>query len=225
MMSWRKRRLRVTLLTGSWLFALAAAVGTAVLASPAGAEETTVRATAATSTSSLKPARPYWLELTVAQREALAPLADDWERLDSQTKKKWVVIGNRYPRMQPDEQTRTRDRMREWAMLTPEQRRVARDSFSRIQSMPPEQRAEMLRKYQELPAEKRKALTSEGLATKPLVVSKSMSRTTSRRTELREGAKVRNPAVAAQKSASPIAARPKVPPAAAPLAAPAATAP
>jgi hypothetical protein len=169
------------------------------------------RAASATSPL-LVPARPYWPELTVAQRQALAPLTEDWERLDVQTKKKWVEIANRYPKMRPDEQARTSERMREWALLTPEQRRVARDSFARIRAMPPEQRAEILRKYQELPPERKQALTTEGQATKPLVVPKQMAAPAQvpRRTQIREGAKVGNPAVAAQKSASPMAAPPHV---------------
>ena len=149
---------------------------------------------------------PYWPELTPPQREALKPLADDWERLDFQTKKKWVEIANRYPKMSPEEQGHTRDRMREWALLTPDQRRVARDSFARIRAMPPEQRAAMLRKYQELPPERRQALATEGRAAKPLVVPKALpsSAPVPRRTQIREGANDHNPALAARKSASPI---------------------
>lgn len=171
---------------------------------------------AAPAAAIVKPARPYWIELPLAQREALAPLADDWEHLDFQTKKKWVEIANRYPRMSADEQSRTQQRMREWARLTPEQRRVARDSFARIRSMNPEQRADMLRKYQELPPERREALTSQGQASKGIVVPKPVPAAVERRVQIREGAKVRNPAVAAQKSASPLVA-PARPPVKAPV--------
>ena len=163
-------------------------------------------ATATPSPARLQPARPYWIELTTAQREALAPLSQDWERLDLQTKMKWVEIANRYPRMNPDEQARTQQRMREWALLTPDQRRVARDSFARIRQMNPEQRADLLRKYRELPAEKRQALVTQGQANKAIVVPKPPTTPVPRRTELNEGAKVRNPAIAAQKAASPLVA-------------------
>lgn len=173
----------------------------------------TSRATPVT-TPPLVPARPYWPELTIAQRQALAPLAGDWEHLDVQTKKKWVEIANRYPKMHPEEREHTSERMREWASLTPDQRRVARDSFARIRAMPPEQRAEMLRKYQELSPERKQALATEGRATRPLIVPKQMPAPAPvpRRTQIREGAKVRNPALAAEKSASPMAARPHVEP-------------
>ena len=149
-----------------------------------------------------KTARPYWVELSTPQREALAPLAGEWERLDSQHKKKWVEIARRYPKMKPEEQQHTQDRMREWATLTPDQRRIARDSFARVQALPPEKRAEMLQKYRELPPEKKEALTAEGQATKALVTTKAAIRPSSRRNQLREGANIPNPAVAAQKGAA-----------------------
>jgi hypothetical protein len=217
----RKRRLRLTLRSSLGLTAVVSAFALGAVRAQEPARASGAATTSATQ--ALKPARPYWPELTQAQRQALAPLSEDWERLDFQTKKKWVEIANRYPKMQPDEQSRTRDRMREWALLTPEQRRVARDSYARIRALPPEQRAEILRKYRELSDEKRQALATEGRAVKPLVVPKPMpAEPVSRRLQIREGASVRNPAVAAQKSAGPIAApvqptAPKaVPPAATP---------
>ena len=156
--------------------------------------------------SSLPSARPYWVELTGPQRDALMPLADDWERLDLQTKKKWVEIADRYPRMQPDEQARSRQRMREYARLTPEQRRTARDTFTRVRAMNADQRADLLRKYQELPPERKQALTTEGQANRMIVVPRPLpSLPAPKRSELSEGARVR-PAVAAQKSANPIVA-------------------
>ena len=108
---------------------------------------------------------------------------------------------------------------------------MARDSFVRVRSMNPEQRADMLRKYQDLPQEKKQALTTQGQASKGLVVPKAVpSAPVARRVELREGASVRNPALAAQKGANPIVApavRPKAPepPAAPPPAPPSSPAP
>lgn len=197
------RRERLAMSVGSLVLAIGAVIaassGLATEAPPAPARATP-------PSSSFRPARPYWIELPQAQRQALAPLADDWEHLDLQTKKKWVEIANRFPKMSPDEQGRSQQRMREWARLTPEQRRTARDSFERIRAMNPEQRAEMLRKYQELPPERRQALTARGQANKGIVVPKPVPAPAERRVQIREGAKVRNPAVAAQKSNSAIVA-------------------
>ena len=205
MTAMRKRRLRVAAFIGLLASALSLA-GPLRAADAPSRDSSTVKSIAgsvvppASATPALKPARPYWIELTIAQRQALAPLTDDWERLDGQTKKKWVEIANRYPKMKSDEQQHTQERMREWAMLTPEQRRVARDSFARVRAMPPEQRAEMLRKYRELPDEKKHELATQSQA-KMLVVPKPQATPSARRVQLSEGAKVKNPAIAAQRAA------------------------
>ena len=192
----RKRRLRVA----AWIAAMALTLALPVRAAHVLLTQPATTRSIPTSTPAFRPARPYWLELTAAQRQALAPLSDDWERLDSQTKKKWLEIAHRYPKMRPEEQQHTQQRMREWALLTPEQRTVARDTFARVRAMPPERRAEMLRKYRELPDTKRHELASEGRATRMLVVPKSHRIHAARRVQLSEGAKVKNPALAAQKA-------------------------
>lgn len=212
-----KRRLRFA--ASSMGPALALALALPLQAADAPSPHPTATRPVPASKPAFRPARPYWLELTAAQRQALAPLSDDWERLDGQTKKKWLEIAHRYPRMKPEEQQHTQQRMREWALLTPEQRTVARDTFARVRAMPPQKRAEMLRKYRELPDAKRHELASEGRATKMLVVPKSHKIHAARRIQLSEGAKVKNPALAAQKAshasaraAAKTAAAPKPPP-------------
>ena len=208
MRAMRKRRLRVA--TSIGLLAVAAALAlphhAADAAPPDPAAAKAITPVTTSTTPAFRPARPYWLELTVTQRQSLAPLSDDWERLDGQTKKKWVEIANRYPKMNPEEQQHAQQRMREWALLTPDQRRVARDSFARVRAMPPEQRAEMLRKYRELPDEKKHELAIQSQATKMILVPKPQPTPPSRRGQIAEGAKVKNPALAAQKAAAPRAA-------------------
>ncbi len=213
MMAMRKRRLRVAVFIGLPASALSLSLVWTVRAADAPAHDPLASKSITASTPAFKPARPYWIELTGAQRQALAPLSNDWERLDGQTKKKWVEIARRYPKMNPDEQQHTQERMREWALLTPEQRRVARDSFARVRAMPPEQRAEMLRKYRELPDEKKHELANQVQTPKLLVLPKPHTATSSRREQLSEGAKLKNPAIAAQKAAGPRAPAPAVKPA------------
>jgi hypothetical protein len=113
--------------------------------------------------------KPYWAELTPLQRQTLAPLQAEWEDMDSARKKKWMEIANRYPQMKPEDQQRAQQRMQEWAQLTPEQRRVARDSYARAQALPPEKRAELLKAYQALPEEKKQQLAKENKSAKKLV--------------------------------------------------------
>ena len=73
-----------------------------------------------------KPAKPEWSELTAPQQMVLASLKDDWKELDSVRRAKWVKVANAYPKMKPEQQQRLQTQMRDWAKLTPEQRRVAR---------------------------------------------------------------------------------------------------
>lgn len=100
-------------------------------------------------TESKKPAKPAWTELTVVQRQVLAPLSGEWEALDTVRRKKWVAIADRYPKMKPQEQQRLQERMKAWAALTPEQRRVAREKYQTVKKLPPEKRQDVKQKWQQ----------------------------------------------------------------------------
>jgi len=39
-----------------------------------------------------KPVRPAWSELSPAQQQVLAPLAADWNNMDSTRRKQWVAL-------------------------------------------------------------------------------------------------------------------------------------
>ena len=93
--------------------------------------------------------RPLWSELSPKQQAVLAPLAADWEQLDTTRRKKWVTIANRYPKMKREEQARLQDRMQAWSKLTPEQRRVARDNYRALRQIPPSERGEVKQKWQQ----------------------------------------------------------------------------
>jgi hypothetical protein len=122
------RQMRAVLfLASAWAFCLSgvAADAPAAPANPPAATQPQVR------THAPKPAavvKPSWAELGPEQQKALAPLAGEWDKLDSFRKKKWLEIGDRYTKMKPEEQQRMQERMREWVKLTPEQRRIARES-------------------------------------------------------------------------------------------------
>ncbi len=95
-----------------------------------------------------KPQRPLWSELSPKQQAVLAPLAADWDSLDTTRRKKWVTIANRYPKMKADEQARLQQRMQAWAALTPAQRRVARDNYKALRQIPrPQQPGELRQKW------------------------------------------------------------------------------
>lgn len=106
-------------------------------------------------------AKPAWKELTSAQRDALAPLASQWDTFDHNRKLKWLDVANKYPQLSPESQKRLHERMVEFAKLTPEQRRTARSNFQRAYELPMEQRQSLVQQYQELPPEKKQALADK----------------------------------------------------------------
>lgn len=125
--------------------------------------------TARPSAPSQQPAvRPLWRELTPAQQQALAPLASEWDRLDAFRKSKWLAIGNKFTTMTPDEQQRIQERMRDWIGLTPEQRRIARESYARTKKLNSDQKSARWEKYQQLPDEQKKRLAADAAAKKPI---------------------------------------------------------
>jgi hypothetical protein len=93
---------------------------------------------------------PVWSELRPAQQRVLAPIQSEWESLDAQHKRKWLGVANRYPKMSADEQERLQRRMKEWAALTPEQRRAARDKYREFEQLGPEVRQKWDQYKQEL---------------------------------------------------------------------------
>lgn len=119
--------------------------------------------------------KPLWSELTPEQQQALAPLAGEWDSLDTFRKNKWLAIGNKFPSMKPEEQQRLQERMREWLKLTPEQRRVARENYVRAQKLRPDQKSAQWQQYQQLPEEEKKKLAADAAAKKKVTTLPSPS--------------------------------------------------
>lgn len=93
--------------------------------------------------------QPNWVELNSQQKQILAPLANDWDRMERFRRQKWLGIAGRYPSMTPEEQQRVQEKMKEWASLTPEQRQTARQKFKTIQKVAPENREVIKQKWEE----------------------------------------------------------------------------
>lgn len=93
--------------------------------------------------------QPKWTELSPQQREALAPLSVEWDKLESFRKKKWLGIAQRYPTQSPQEQQRVQRRMQAWVKLTPAERQQAREQYKSLQKTPPAQRQAIKQKWQE----------------------------------------------------------------------------
>jgi len=110
--------------------------------------------------------KPLWTDLTPAQQQALKPLAGEWDKLEPPRKTKWLVIGNKYASMKPDEQQRLQERMREWVKLTPEQHRIARESYARAKKLNPDQKSAQWEQYQQLPEEQKQKLAADAAGKK-----------------------------------------------------------
>jgi hypothetical protein len=112
------------------------------------------------------PEKPLWTELSPEQQFALAPLAGEWDKLRASQKKKWLAISRKYASLKPDQQVRLQDRMRDWVKLTPEQRRVARESYYRAKKLNSDQKAAEWQQYQQLSEEQKKKLADDAAARK-----------------------------------------------------------
>lgn len=158
------RFLRAACILGVSLTAMLAATG---LAGAQSAHTADIVKESKPSTPAPQPlSRPLWGELTQAQQQALAPLANEWNKLDVFRKNKWLAIGNKYASMKPDEQVRIHERMRDWVKLTPEQRRTARENYVRTKKLKPDQKSAQWEQYQQLPEEERKKLAADAASRK-----------------------------------------------------------
>jgi hypothetical protein len=112
--------------------------------------------------------QPSWIDLSAEQKVILSPLADEWNAMEDQSKKKWLGIAQRFSSMTPNEKNRIQNRMKEWARLSPQERKLARDSFTSIQKAPQEYRSDMKetikqqwQQYLELPESEKERLRNE----------------------------------------------------------------
>lgn len=105
-----------------------------------------------------KHGSPTWAQLSADQREALSPLAGDWDKFDDARKKKWLDIAVRYKDLSPDGQQRMHERMPDLVKLTPEERSRTRENFKKAYALPPDQRRALTQQFQDLPEEKKREL-------------------------------------------------------------------
>lgn len=143
-----------------------AALGTGILAAavmPALVTTAHAEDGSAASRASLLPlVQPLWSDLTPSQQAVLAPFESQWNTWSAQEKLTWVSLADKLPGMAPKAQERARARIREWAALTPEQRRIARQNYRLARRLPPEQRHAQWERYSELTPEQRSVLRVSG---------------------------------------------------------------
>jgi len=111
--------------------------------------------------------KPVWSKLSPAQQVALEPLRAEWDPMEGVRKQKWLELANRYAAMNPDEQQRVHERMREWVRLTPAQRKVARQNFTQARTLAPNEKTATWESYKQLPDAQKQKL-AEQAKRKPL---------------------------------------------------------
>ncbi len=103
---------------------------------------------------------PAWTQLSPQQQTALAPLRNDWDGLEGERKRKWLEVAGRFGSMSPQQQARVRERMTEWARLSPSERTQARINYQQSKQVAPEDRQARWEAYQALSPEERAALAA-----------------------------------------------------------------
>lgn len=102
-----------------------------------------------------------WNNLTVSQKESLAPLEKEWSKFNTAQKRKWLEMAKKMEAMSPEEKQRFQNHIRDWLNLTPEQRRLARQNFLGFKKLNPDKKTEQWQEYQKLPEEKKRALAEK----------------------------------------------------------------
>lgn len=111
--------------------------------------------------------QPSWGELTSQQKQILAPLAGEWDKLEAWRRKKWIGIAQRYPAMKPEEQARVQRRMKDWVKLSPDERKAVREQYKGVRKASPEQKEVLKQKwqeYKELPEDEKNRLKAQAAA-------------------------------------------------------------
>lgn len=160
------RRLRRV---GSAVLAALWAVFVLVLASPVLAAPPAASASAPNAgfAAASRPGGPAWGKLTASQQSVLSPLKGEWAGIDAARKRKWLDIADRFGQLPADEQGRIRERMVEWARLSPEERARARFNFQEAKQLSPQDRQARWEEYLALPEADRMALAARARSPAP----------------------------------------------------------
>lgn len=150
-------------LGGVWSISQVAMVPSAVPPSMA-VEDAQNRAPLATGSHTqlrLSAAGPQWRDISQTQRQILMPLRDRWHNMGALTKRRWLVLADRYPRMDETERTKLLSRMNSWASLSTQQRNQARLNFATAQQLSAQDLQAKWDAYQALSEAEKKRLAEQ----------------------------------------------------------------
>lgn len=95
----------------------------------------------------LRTPRTPWTDVAPEDRQVLAPLAGEWDRLPGYQQKRLQSAAKQYPKMQPIQRERFQERIHTWAAMTPEQRKAARETFKGMKKLSPEKQHELKERW------------------------------------------------------------------------------
>ena len=90
------------------------------------------------STTAFAAAKP-WGSLSAEQHDALAPLAQEWDKLPASDQQQLLNTAKGYARLGSEEKARFHISLPAWVKLTPVQREAARDKYKAFQKVPADQ--------------------------------------------------------------------------------------
>jgi hypothetical protein len=119
---------------------------------------------------------PSWAGLLEPERQILQPLAGVWDSLSPAHQRKWLSMVKNYNHLKPADQSKLRERMTQWALLTPKERQLARLNFAESKKLNAGERSSNWENYQALTDAERSALaklkpsspTGAAIAPKPI---------------------------------------------------------
>jgi Protein of unknown function (DUF3106) len=105
---------------------------------------------------------PLWTDLNPHQRSVLEPFSAQWNTWSAQEKRVWVSLANKFPQYSPSLQAKAKQRIKDWAALSSEQRRLARSNYRMANQLPKEELADQKKRYEGMTHEQRVVLRENG---------------------------------------------------------------
>lgn len=104
---------------------------------------------------------PIWREITESQRQVLMPLRERWDSMGALAKRRWLVLADRFPKMDESERAKLVSRMNTWASLSAQQRNQARLNFESTKRLSAKELQEKWDAYQALSEAEKKRLAEQ----------------------------------------------------------------
>lgn len=125
-----------------------------------------------------------WSKLTPQQKNALQPLARNWDSLSAGQQRKWLEVSRNYPSLSDVDKANMHSRMAEWGALSTRERAEARLNFATTSELAheltPQEKKAKWEAYQSLSADEKRKLADKGsrppfgaaTATRPVAAQK-----------------------------------------------------